>query len=84
MLITGMAKRFRERSLHRSYPRTMDLHEQTLDALVQNNPRVTNPEKEIERNFFLSTGESYAVKCPDDNRCYGSTYVKVTHSRLNR
>ena len=77
MYITGMAKRMRDRHLRNSYSKTMQLYEQTLDQLVQNDPRVTNPEKEVERDFFLRAGESYAVKCPDDDRYYRTAYVKV-------
>jgi hypothetical protein len=77
MLITGMAKRFRERSLHRSYPRTMDIYEQTLDALVQNDPRVTNPSQTVQRDFQLVPGEVYGVKCPDRPEYHRTAFVKL-------
>ena len=63
MLIIGIAKRLRERSLHRSYPRTKDIYEQTLDALAQNGPRVTNPTHTVQKDLQLVPGEVYGVRC---------------------
>ena len=47
MLITGMAKRMRDRHLRNSYSKTMQLYEQTMDQLVQNDPRVVNSRKRL-------------------------------------
>ncbi len=48
--VTGLAKRIRERNLRRSYSRTMELYENVLDVMVNQDPRTTNPNKEVERD----------------------------------
>ena len=75
--VTGLAKRMRERNLRKSYGRTMELYENVLDVLVNQDPRTTNPNKEVERDFNLRGGEVYGVKCPDDERYYRTAFVKV-------
>ena len=67
----------RERNLRRSYGRTMELYENVLDVMVNQDPRTTNPNKEVERDFNLRGGEVYGVKCPDDERYYRTAFVKV-------
>lgn len=75
--VTGLAKRMRERNLRKSYGRTMELYESVLDVLVNQDPRTTNPNKEVERDFNLKAGEVYAVKTPDDDRYYRTAFVKM-------
>jgi hypothetical protein len=55
MYFTGLAKKMREKHLRNSYPQTMRPYEQTLDQLVQNDPKVTNPDQAIQRysNQFM-------------------------------
>ena len=75
--VTGLAKRMRERNLRKSYGRTMELYENVLDVLVNQDPRTTNPNKEVERDFNLKAGEVYGVKCPDDERYYRTAFLKT-------
>ena len=55
----------------------MELYENVLDVMVNQDPRTTNPNKEVERDFNLRGGEVYGVKCPDDERYYRTAFVKV-------
>ena len=75
--VTGLAKRMRERNLRKSYGRAMAIYENTLDVMVGQDPRTTNPNKEVERDFNLRGGEVYGIKCPDDERYYRTAFVKV-------
>lgn len=80
MLITGMVERMQKRQTTKSYPRAMDIYEQTLSQLVQSDSRVKRTDEFADRDFRLKAGDVVGVRCPDDDRYYVTAFIKLNPS----